>query len=117
MRQKWLREKRGHGRHLNRGATGMKKLLYNLGIFINLMLLSQAPALAATQEELLTTIFGRLQWYVVAAFVLVIFTGVYFMKFQNRRQTTLNQIFEGGEPIHSVGPDTSVTECVRLMTA
>jgi CBS domain-containing protein len=95
----------------------MKKLLVNWGIVINLMLLSQAPALAATQEELLTTIFGQLQWYILIAFVLIIFIGVYFMKFQDRRQTPLNQIIERGEPIHSIGPNTLVTECVRLMTA
>ena len=29
----------------------------------------------------------------------------------------MNKIFEEGEAIHSVGPDTSVTECVRSMTA
>jgi hypothetical protein len=34
-----------------------------------------------------------------------------------RRHTPLNEIFEKGEAIHSVGPDTLVTECVRLMTA
>ena len=95
----------------------MKKLLYSWGIFINLMLLSQAPALAATQEELLTTIFGRLQWYIIIAFVLIIFIGVYFMKFRDRRQTPLNQLIKEGEPVHSVGPDTLVTECVRLLTA
>ena len=95
----------------------MKKLLVNWGIVINLMLLSQASALAATQEELLTTIFGQLQWYILIAFVLIISIGVYFMKFQDRRQTPLNQIIERGEPIHSIGPNTLVTECVRLMTA
>ena len=95
----------------------MKRRYYNWSIIITLVLLSQAPALAATQEELLTTIFGRLQWYILIAFVLIIFVGVYFMKFQDRRQTPLKQIIHGGEPIHSVGPDTLVTQCVRLMTA
>ncbi len=94
----------------------MKKLFYSWGIFINLMLLSQAPAFAATQEELLTTIFGRLQWYILVVFALSIFIGVYFMKSQDRRQTSLNQLIREGEPVHSVGPDTLVTECVRLMT-
>ena len=94
----------------------MKKLFYSWGIFINLMLLSQVPAFAATQEELLTTIFGRLQWYILVVFALSIFIGVYFMKSQDRRQTSLNQLIREGEPVHSVGPDTLVTECVRLMT-
>ena len=29
----------------------------------------------------------------------------------------MNKIFDESEAIHSVGPDTSITECVRLMTA
>ena len=32
-------------------------------------------------------------------------------------KTPLNEIFGGGRAIHSVAPDTSVTECVRLMTS
>jgi CBS domain-containing protein len=34
-----------------------------------------------------------------------------------RERDKLNKIFKEGKAIHSVGPDTSVTECVRLMTA
>src|ERR1035438_5338993 len=56
--------------------------------------------------------------YAFIAFVIVVVTGVYFMRLrQDKRQTPLNEIFEEGEAIHSVGPDTPVSECVRLMTA
>ena len=95
----------------------MGKLLSKSGISIILILFSAAIAFSATGEKLLTTIFGRLQWYILIAFVLIIFIGVYFMKFHDRRQTALKQVIDRREPIHSVGPDTLVTECVRLMAA
>ena len=94
----------------------MTKLIYKLGSGIGLGLPSSA-ALAATQEELLTTILGQVQMYVFIAFVIIVMAGVYFMRSRDKRQTPLNKIFEKGEAIHSVGPDTPVTECVRLMTA
>jgi CBS domain-containing protein len=94
----------------------MRKLFYKSGIGIGLALLSPA-AFAATQEELLTTLFGQVQMYVFIAFVIIVIAGVYFMRSRDKRQTPLNKIFEGGKEIHSVGPDTPVTECVRLMTA
>jgi len=94
----------------------MRKLFYKSGIGIGLALLSPA-AFAATQEELLTNLFGQVQMYVFIAFVIIVIAGVYFMRSRDKRQTPLNKIFEGGKEIHSVGPDTPVTECVRLMTA
>ncbi len=94
----------------------MKKLLYKSGTGIGLALLSSA-ALAATQEELLTTLMGQIQMYVLIAFVIIVIAGVYFMRSRDKRQTPLNKIFKEGKAIHSVGPGTLVTECVRLMTA
>jgi CBS domain-containing protein len=94
----------------------MRKLLYKSGTGIGLALLS-SPVLAATLDEVQTTIFGQVQLYVFVAFVIIVITGVYFMKSRDKRQTPLNKIFEKGEAIHSVGPNTPVTECVRLMTA
>jgi CBS domain-containing protein len=93
----------------------MRKLLYKSGAGIALALLSPA-VLAATLDEVQTTIFGQVQVYVVIAFVIIVIAAVYFMKSQDKRQTPLNKIFEEGEAIHSVGPETTVTECVRLMT-
>jgi CBS domain-containing protein len=97
-------------------ATAMRKLLYKSGFGIGLALLSSA-SLAATQEELLSTLLGQIQMYVLIAFVIIVIAGVYFMRSQDKRQTPMNKIFDEGEAIHSVGPDTPVTECVRLMTA
>jgi CBS domain-containing protein len=94
----------------------MGKLHYKLGTGIGFVLLSSA-ALAATLEEEQTTLFGQVQMYVFIAFVIIVAVGVYFMRSQDKRQTPLNKIFEEGETIHSVGPDTPVTECVRTMTA
>ena len=94
----------------------MRKLLYKSGTGIGLALLS-SPVLAATLDEVQTTIFGQVQMYVFIAFVIIVIAGVYFMKSRDKRQTPLNEIFEKGEAIHSVGPDTPVSECVRLMTA
>ena len=93
----------------------MRKLLYKSGAGIALALLSPA-VLAATLDEVQTTIFGQVQVYVIIAFVIIVIAAVYFMKSQDKRQTPLNKIFEEGEAIHSVGPETTVTECVRLMT-
>jgi len=94
----------------------MRKLIYESGAGIGLALLSSA-ALAATLDELQTTLFGQVQMYVFIAFVIIVATGVYFMRSRDKRQTPLSKIFEDGKAIHSVGPDTPVNECVRLMTA
>ena len=94
----------------------MRKLLYKSSTGIGLTLLSSA-SLAATQEELLSTLMGQIQMYLLIAFVIIVIAGVYFMRSRDKRQTPMNKIFDESEAIHSVGPDTSVTECVRLMTA
>ncbi len=95
----------------------MRKLLYKSGTAFGLALLSPA-ALAATRDEVQTLLFGQVQIYVFIAFVIVAAVAVYFKKLpEDKRQTPLNRIFEEGKAIHSVGPDTPVSECVRLMTA
>jgi CBS domain-containing protein len=96
----------------------MRKLLYLSGSSIGFALLVPAAALADTDEDWLTTIFGQVQMYVFILFVIVVVVGVYFMRLrEDKRQAPLSRIFEEGKAIHSVGPDTPVTECVRLMTA
>src|ERR1035437_7048840 len=94
----------------------MRKLIYKSGTGIGLALLS-SPVLAATLDQEQTALFGQVQMYVLIAFVIIVAAGVYFMRSRDKRQTPLNEIFKKGEAIHSVGPDTLVTECVRLMTA
>jgi CBS domain-containing protein len=92
----------------------MRKLFYQSGTGIGLALLS--PAVLATQEELLTTI-GEVPMYAFILFVIIVSIAVYFMRSRDKRGTPLGRIFEEREAIHSVGPDTPVTECVRTMTA
>jgi CBS domain-containing protein len=55
--------------------------------------------------------------YAFILFVIVVTVAVYFMRSRDKRATPLDRIFEAREAIHSVGPDTPVTECVRTMTA
>src|ERR1700693_188858 len=93
----------------------MRNLAYKTGPGFGLALLSPA-ALAATLEEELTTVI-KVSMYAFIVFVIVVIIGVYFMRSRDKRQAALNRIFEEGDAIHSVGPDTPVTECVRLMTA
>ncbi|MGO9681212.1 MAG: CBS domain-containing protein [Beijerinckiaceae bacterium] len=82
---------------------------------IGLALLSPA-ALAGTQEDALATL-GKVPLYVLIALGIVIAVAVYFGRLpQDKRRTPVNKLFEHGEAIHSVGPDTLVTECARLMT-
>lgn len=94
----------------------MRKLVYELGIGIGVALLS-STAWAASDEQLLGTLLGQMQMYLLIAFVVVVIVGVYFMNSRDKRQTPLNKVFEESRAIHSVGPDASITECVRLMTA
>jgi CBS domain-containing protein len=92
----------------------MRKLRYKTGTGIGLALLSPA-VLAATQEEVLDAI-SKVSVYASIVFVIVVIVGVYLMRSRDNRRAPLSRIFEEAEAIHSVGPDTPVTECVRLMT-
>jgi CBS domain-containing protein len=92
----------------------MRKLFYISGTGIGLALLSST--VFATQEELLVTI-GEMPMYAFVVFVIIVAVAVYFMRSRDQRGTPLGRIFEERGAIHSVGPDTAVTECVRTMTA
>jgi len=92
----------------------MKKLFCKSGTGIGLALLS--PAAFATLEELQATI-GQVPIYVLIVFTIVVSVAVYFMRSRDKRAAPLSRIFEARETIHSVGPDTPVTACVRTMTA
>jgi len=94
----------------------MRKLLYKSGTAIGLALLSPA-ALAATRDEVQTLLFGQVQIYVFLAFVIIVIAGVYFMRSRDKRSTPVDRLIEGPESIHSVGPNTLVTECVRKVAA
>lgn len=92
----------------------MRKLPYKSATAIGLALLS--PAVFATLEEAQVA----LQKGVIYAFILfmtVVAAAVYFMRLRDKRRAPLTRLFEKHEAIHAVGPDTSVTECVRTMTS
>ena len=93
----------------------MRKLFFGLGAAIGSALLSSA-AFAATEEDTLM-VLGKVPLYALIVLVIVVAVAVFFARFQDKRRTPLNELFERGEAIHSVGPDIPVTECVRLMTA
>ena len=68
----------------------MRMLVCKSGIGVCVALLSSA-ACAATQEELLGTLLGQIQMYVLIAFVIVVIFGVYFMKSRDKRRTPLKK--------------------------
>lgn len=92
----------------------MRKLVCTSGTAIALAALS--PAAFAALEEFQTTV-GKLTMYAFFLFVIIVAASVYFVRLRDKRRTPLGQILEQRETVHSVGPDDSVTECVRAMTA
>jgi len=93
----------------------MRTIRYALAVLFCQALLASA-ALAASQEEVLEDI-TRLMFWGTIFFVAMVAVATYFSKSQDKRRSPLKQLFEEGEPIHSVGPDTPVVECVRKMSA
>ncbi|MBI3937041.1 MAG: CBS domain-containing protein [Betaproteobacteria bacterium] len=93
----------------------MRKLPYKSGIGIGLALLS--PAVLAVQLEDLQAIIHQVVMYALILFVIIVAVCVFFMRLRDKRAAPLRRIFQEGEAIHSVGPDTPVTECVRTMSA
>lgn len=94
----------------------MSKLHFKLGTGIGFVLLSSA-ALAASEPEQTITIISEMLAYGSILFVVVVGVLVYFARLRDKRRTPLDQLFNERETIHFVGPNTSVTECVRTMTA
>jgi len=94
----------------------MSKLRYKLGTGIGFALLSSVALAASESEQTLTTIMG-MQTYALILFVVVVGVLVYFMRSQDKRKTPLDTLFAERETVHSVGPDTLVTECVQTMSA
>ena len=81
---------------------------------IGLALLS--PSAFSALEETQST-FGKAVMYAFFLVVIVAAAVVYFMRFQDKRRTPLNKVFEQREAIHSVGPDALVSECASKMTS
>src|SRR5665811_1644239 len=94
----------------------MSKLHYKLGAGIGFALLSSAALAASESEQALTTVTNMFI-YAFILFVVVVGVLVYFMRLKDKRRTPLDTLFNERETVHSVAPDTLVTECVRTMTA
>lgn len=92
----------------------MRTLLHKSGIGIGLALLPTA-AFAAQLEQLQTAI-NTVVLYAVLLFVIVVAFYAYFMRLRDKRRAPVGRLFGAREAIHSVGPDTLVTECVHKMT-
>jgi CBS domain-containing protein len=59
-----------------------------------------------------------LEWsvYILLLFALIVAVGIFFRKGKDRKDEFLNTLLgENESKVHSVAPDVSVTECVRLM--
>ena len=93
----------------------MSKLHYKLSSGIGFVLLSSAALAASESEQALTTVTNMFI-YAFVLFVVVVGVLVYFLRSQDKRRTPLESLFTERETIHSVGPDTLVTECVRIMS-
>jgi CBS domain-containing protein len=94
----------------------MSKLHYKLATGIGFVLLSSAALAASASEQTLTTV-TEMFIYSFIGFVIVVGVLVYFVRLRDKRRTPLDALFAERETVHSVGPDTLVTECVRTMTA
>ena len=92
----------------------MRKLLRRSAAAMGLALLS--PAVLAALEEVQTTVH-KMVLYGFILFLIVVTVVVYSMRMRDKRRAPLTRLFEKHEMVHAVGPDTSVTECVRAMTA
>src|SRR5512135_997937 len=93
----------------------MSQLLAKPIIGIGFALLS--PAVLAASVEELQTFVGEVGAYMLVLIIIIVGAYVYFMTVQDRRATPLNKVFAASNTIHSVTPDTLVTDCVRAMSA
>ena len=94
----------------------MSTLHYKFCAGIGSVLLPSAALAASEPEQTITTI-SEILAYGSILFVVVIGALVYFVRLQDKRRTPLDTLFNERETVHSVGPNTLVTECVRTMTA
>jgi CBS domain-containing protein len=92
----------------------MNNLYCKSGTGISFVLLPIA-AFAAQLEQLQVAI-NTVVMYVVLLFIIVVAFYAYFMRLRDKRRAPVGSLFGARETIHSVGPDTTVTESVRKMT-
>lgn len=94
----------------------MRTLLCKATVVIGAALLSPA-ALAAVEDVVAITqklvVFGFVLLLIVVAFGVAMKKNIR----EDKREAPLTRLFDKRELIHSVGPNTPVTECVRTMTS
>jgi len=93
----------------------MSKLYCISGTAIGVALIPTAAF--AAQLEQLQTAFNTMVLYTVFLFVVTVILYVYFRKLTEKRRSPVDRLLGEREAVHSVGPDNSVTECVRVMSA
>ena len=92
----------------------MRKLYCKSGAGFGFTLI---PAVAlAAQLEQFQMAFNTTVLYALLLFVIVVALYAYFMRLSDKRRAPIGRLFGASESIHSVGPDTLVTESVRQMT-
>lgn len=98
------------------GRTAMGNLSSKFVAGIGFTLLPSA-AIAASEPEQTMTLITEIVGYTLILFVVVVGVLVYFVRSRDKRRTPLETLFAERETVHSVQPDTLITECVRTMSA
>lgn len=91
----------------------MKPLRYACGAGLGLL----SPAALAARLEELQALVGYLPLLAFAAFAAAVALLVYSARLRDRRAAPLSRLRPAGAAIYSVGPDTLVRDCARMMTA
>ena len=101
---------------MDHDVRGMKQIQTKLIATLAPMLLS-TPAWAAPQPEEVATLVQKTFAYGSLLLVVVIGLLVLFMKWRDHRNTPLKDLIGELKTTHSVGPDTLVTDCAKMMAS
>jgi CBS domain-containing protein len=86
------------------------------GIFTALTVLLLSSQASFAEDVSLPIPVLEWSFYILLMFALVVAIGIFFKTGKNRRKESMSELLEEhNATIHSVNPDVSVTECVRLM--
>jgi len=86
------------------------------GIFTALTALLLSPQASFAEDVSLPIPVLEWSFYILLMFALVVAIGIFFKTGKNKRKESMSELLEEHQAtIHSVNPDVSVTECVRLM--
>jgi len=86
------------------------------GIFTTSVVLLLLPHTSLAEEVTLPAPVLEWSFYVLLIFAVVVAVGIFFKRGKDKRNESLSELLEEHHAtIHSVNPEVSVTECVRLM--